>query len=256
MTKIATAPISQAQIQRLAANGKVLDLTERNLSYGAKTKTKNMIDEAAKALQMSIRISNASDVAKHLALAPLMAGTGMSVAFNASIYEDKAALIAELGVTSTLYDGTVEDDVTVQCLDSRQTVKKLVRYFSENPTRITRISMKSAVIDGGAKDSSNYDNTLKTAWFNPFDVNEYDHLSLRPLQEGGNNFNPDMLDLDLQRLNFPVVLSREHAFIFQVNAGTALTLTLFIGAQDSAAQRFWRNVRAADDVLRREVGIA
>lgn len=233
----------------LTANQKALDVVSRKLSFGAKSGTHNLIDERDKAVKLAFKVANASANDVFIALYPMVDSTTAMRALNPSIYASKSAFASAIGGTP-LIDGTVVTDVTCTSLDSAIAIETVLRYMAKNPTRITGIKMKSKLISGGAKDSSNYDNKLKTIWMNPLDVNEVRDLPLGPLQIGMSNFNPDMLEVDFLKQGFPVIISDEHAFLFQVNAGTELTMTLAIGAQDSKAQRFWRDIKKADEVLR------
>ncbi len=233
----------------LTANQKALDVVARNLSFGAKTDTKNLIDERDKAIKIAFKVANASASDAFVVLYPLIDSTTAMRALNPSIYPSKATFVSGVGGTP-LIDGTVITDVTCTSLDNAITMEQMMRYIAKNPTRLTGVKMKSKIISSGAKDSSNYDNKFKTIWMNAFDVNEVKDLSLAPLQIGMSNFNPDMLEVDFLKQGFPVVISDEHAFLFQVNAGTELTMTISVGAQDSKAQRFWRNIKKADEVLR------
>lgn len=237
-------------IARLQAQSGKLDV-QRTLSFAPKSGAKNLVEEGAKALQVSWRITNNSSNNAHLILGAYIGKTGVRIVNN-TLYPSSTEILALASATGVLIDGTVYTDVTAESLDSAHSIEEFIRHFSKNPTRVVKAAFKSKVSSTGEKDSSNYDNKLKTIWTTPFDVPQVRELSLRALQAGGNNFNPDMLDVDFQKLNFPVVLSDEHFLQVQVNPDTVLTVTMFIGAHDSKAQRFYRQMKAADDVMRAE----
>ena len=243
----------QATAARLAANAPILGILDRNYSFGPKNAGKNFVDEHAKALQVSWKIRNntADDVI--VLLSTLFSDTDVNTTQFATVSE-VLTLTASDAVfkTGTIVNGDADADVTVSSTKSGRVIEHLLRYAGQSPLRFTKWSMKSRTV-AGEKESSNYDNTIKSFWVSPFDVPVIEELELRPLQKGDMNFNPDMLDVNFIANNFHAILSREHLLQVQVNAGTELSISAFIGAQDSAPQRFFRDIKKADDVLRPEL---
>lgn len=238
---------------RLAANAPVLGILDRNYSFGPKNAGKNFVEEHAKALQVSWKIRNNTKDDVVICFSPFFANTEAKVTQFGAVSEiltltGSTAMFA----TGTIIDGDAGADVTVASTKSGRVIEHLLRYAGQSPLRFTKWSMKSRTI-AGEKESSNYDNTIKSFWVTPFDVPVIDELELRPLQKGDMNFNPDMLDVNFIANNFHAILSREHFLQIQVNAGTELSISAFIGAQDSAPQRFFRDIKKADDVLRPEL---
>ena len=238
---------------RLAANAPILGILDRNYSFGPKNAGKNFVEEHAKALQVSWKIKNntANDVV--VVLSPFFADTEAKITQFGTVSEILTLTGSDaVFKTGIIVNGTDDADVTVASTKSGRVIEHLLRYAGQSPLRFTKWSMKSRTV-AGEKESSNYDNTIKSFWVSPFDVPVIDELELRPLQKGDMNFNPDMLDVNFIANNFHAILSREHFIQIQVNAGTELSISAFIGAQDSAPQRFFRDVKKADDVLRPEL---
>lgn len=231
----------------MVADSKTLDAIDRNLSFGSKTDIINLVDEDPKAKSISFTFANTSAANTVITLAPMISSGS---ALNPSLYNTKTELLAAAGAGALAYDGALVTDVTCTALDGI-TMDRLIRHFAKNPTRITKLTLKSSIASTGAKDTTNFDNKIRTIFMNPFEDNVSRDLPLVSLQKGELNFNPDMMKVDLIDLGFPVVLSSEHLLNLQVNADTKLTVTFHIGAFDSDAQRFWRNIRKADNVIRR-----
>lgn len=229
----------------------VLDLA-RKFSYGKQAGTNNMVDEHAKAIQLNLRITNLTDNLHTVCLA------GLTSSFNPTIFPDIAALKAALSATGVLKDGVIVNDgsgkeLKAELTDSGLNLDQFIKYIANNPTRLVGLSMVSRNATTGAGDSQNYDLKLKTHWVSPFDVPTKKELNLRPLVVTGANFTQERLNVNFVEQAFPVILSAEHGFSIQIAKNTELTITLFIGAQDSRPQLFWRDIKAADDVIRPEL---
>ena len=229
-----------------------LDLTRR-FSFGKQADALSMVDEHAKAIQLNWRIKNLTASTQTVAISSLITS-----AINNTQFADLSAMQTAVGATATLKDGIIIDgtdgaDLTATSTDNDKKLDDFLRYIGKNPTRIVKLSMVSRNATSGAADSSNYDLKLRTVFASPFEVPVVKELNLRPLVPTGANFTESRLNVDFQRLAFPVVLSNENFATLQINANTELQITVYVGAQLSKAQSFWRDVKAADEVLRPEL---
>lgn len=248
---------------KLAENATKLQVASKEakvVSFGRTNQTENFIDESAKALSLGWNLKNETDQAVFIAFMPISGSHNLTMFAN--IDEVKAATGADCifgeGQIFTKSVGGANKYVTVTSLDSRRDISQFVKYGASTPLRFTKFSMDSKKIDG-SKDDTNFNNRMKSFWFTPLEDTVPVDLDLRPLRQGGNNFNTDMMDVDFitQGGGFKAVYSNEHAFVMQLNAGTELTITAFIGAQLSQAQQFYRIISAADSVMapvRRAIG--
>lgn len=250
---------------------RVLGINNREKSFAPKSGTKNMLEEKSKAIRLSWNIVNRSTSDYKAIIFPINwdDASGADFQQNNTMYGETGEVLNEFSFgpeTVFLKDGVMIADpahlpatfencfVGAKSLNSNRKINQLVRFAGNSPVRVTEMKLKSKVIATGEKDSSNYDNVFETIFVSPFDDPIRRELPLRVLQEGASNFNPDMLDVDFQKHAFPVIFSNEHLFVFQVNAGTSLTMTLAFGAFDSKAQKHWRDVKGADDTLA-EIGL-
>lgn len=248
-----------------AANATVLDV-EKRLSYGVQKSATNMIDERPKADEIAIEIRNATDDSQFVVISPVfesgnnptifadirdaLNNCAPGVATN-RVHALKNGLIFQQMTTGETPTPVAGKTLTVASKSSGFFVDRFLRYIGMVPTRITKARLKSVTLSGVA-DTGNFDNRLTTLFFSPFAAPKEDFLSLAPLVQSGINFNANILDVDFIDQAFPLIFSNEHFTVLQINAGTVLTMNLFVGAQDSAAQRHWRFMRRADDIIRME----
>lgn len=240
---------------RLASYGSKLDLN-KGLSYGVKNSASNLIDERAKADKLVWEVANTLDEDVFIILSSLFTGSPNFTIFG-SIAEMKSAVVpgAAADVVLPFANGRIAGDanagVTVSSKTPGRSIDQLLRYIGRNPSRVTRMRLKSTTI-ANAADLGNFDNEIKTMFFSPFSTPVENQLGLSRLVKTNNNFSPNILDIDFVSEAFPFILSSEHFTIMQVNKGTRLNISVEIGAQDSAPQRFWRTIKNADDILRSE----
>lgn len=241
--------------QDLAKYGEKLDLAKR-LSYGVNKSAHNLIDERAKAEPISIEISNKTPDTQFLVLSSLYNGSKNATIFN-TVSEMLAKAVPGVSVSNVWalqngkITGTLPDTLDVASKTTGREVNQLLNYIAFAPTRITKLRVKSTTV-AGAPDLGNLDNQIKTIFFSPFAQPVENQLAFSPLVQTNNNFSPNILDINLIDEAFPLILSNEHFTILQINAGTVLNITLSIGAQDSPAQRHWRTMKNADDIIRAE----
>lgn len=222
--------------------GKELDLA-RNYSFAPTTDTRNFIDEHVKAFPLAYTITNKT--AQRQTIVMIANLDGLTLMPNVKSLVPGAVEFKE----GIVIDGAeAGKDLIITSQDSQRSIEHLLQYAFLNPTRITRFSMNSRTI-AGERESGNYSTKMTTVFVSPFTTQPAKELPLRPLVAGGMNFNTDMLDVDFIKQRFPVILSSEHLFTFQINPNTEIDLTMFVGVQDSGAQRFWRDVKAADAVV-------
>lgn len=239
-------------------NPTVLDI-EKRLSYGVQKSATNMIDERPKADEVALEIRNATEDSQFIVISPLFGGSQ-----NPTLFADVRDMLencvpgADPARVHALQDGDIwiDDDDSAKKLSAASKssgffIDRFLRYIGMCPTRIVRARLKSVTLAGVA-DTGNFDNRITSMFFSPFSAPKEDFLSLAPLIQTGINFNANMLDVDFIDQAFPLILSNEHFTIIQVNAGTVFTMNLFVGAQDSPAQRHWRFMRRADDIIRQE----
>lgn len=239
--------------QKLAQNGKVLDLG-KDLSYGKDSGTNNMIDERVKAANISWEIKNTTSDNHYVVISSLFDN-----AKNQTIFTNVNDMLANVvpGVSSTLVwafkdgrlTGTTGAELVCASRTSGRNINQFLSYIGQTPTRICGVRMKSTVASSGAQDQGNYDQELRTVFFSPLSQPVENLLSLSRFVKP-TSFSGNIVDISFIDEAFPVILSNEHFMVLQVNAGTILNLTLQVGAQDSRAQRMWRNIKKADDVIR------
>jgi hypothetical protein len=241
--------------QRLAQYGAKLDLA-KSLSYGVQNSASNMIDERAKADKLSWEISNKTADAHYIVLSSLYDNAKNQTLFD-NINDMLATVVPNVPSTNVWafkdgrLTGTTGADLAVSSKTPGRKINQFLNYIGQSPTRVTKIRLKS-VTTAGAQDLGNLDNEIKTMFFSPFAQPVEKPLALGPLVRTNNNFSPNILEVDFIDEAFPVILSNEHFLVLQVNAGTVLNITAFIGAQDSRAQRHWRTIKDADDIVRAE----
>jgi hypothetical protein len=247
--------------QLASTHSDILD-TQKKLSYGVQKSANNMIDERPKADEVVFEIRNATDESQFLVLSSLFEDDTNKTIFG-SVREGLTACVpgAEATRVHALKNGlvyqAVDDDddpitgktLTVASKSSGILLDRVLRYIGMCPTRVTKARFKSVTL-GGAADTGNFDNRITNLFFSPFAPPKEDFLSLAPLVQSGINFNANILDVDFIDQAFPFIMSNEHYTVLQINSGTVLTINMFIGAQDSPAQRHWRIMRKADDLIR------
>jgi hypothetical protein len=243
--------------QRLAAHGAKLDLG-KNLSYGVQNSASNLIDEKAKVDKLAWEIKNSTSEAHYLVLSGLY-DNGKNTTIFDSVANMLSNVVPNVPVATVwaFKDGVLLDDegsggeLRVSSKTPGRKINQFLNYVSQSPTRVTHLRLKSVTI-AGAQDLGNLDNEIKTMFFSPFAQPVEKQLPLAPLVKTNSNFSPNIMDVNFVDEAFPVILSNEHFLILQVNAGTILNITASIGAQDSRAQRHWRTIKNADDILRAE----
>lgn len=226
----------------------VLDVRKR-FSYGKDTQTTNLVDERVKAIQVNLKITNLTGTLQTVAFGAI------SASFNPTQFPNEAAALTAVSATGLLKNGVIVDEgpgktLTASLTDSGLSLDAFIKYISNNPTRITGLSMVSRNATTFAGDSTNYDLKMRTYWVSPFDVPVKKELNLRPLVVTGANFTQERLNVDFIKHAFPLILSPEHFWTLQIASNTELMITVYVGAQDSRSQLFWRDIKAADDVLR------
>jgi len=234
-------------------HGRELDVTKR-YSYGVQNSAKGFIDERAKPDKLVWEIENETEEAQYLVVSPLFNGSN-----NNTIFETVRNMLRNVvpGVPDAqvhaFQDGLVYKDADDNELNVRSKggrfINQFLRYIGNSPTRLTEMRIQSNTV-GGEKDLTNFSAELTTKFFSPFAQPVENQLQLMPLIKTASNFSPEILDLDFVGLAFPVILSNEHYFVFQVNPGTKLNITAFVGAQNSLPQEFYRSIKKADDIQR------
>lgn len=245
--------IMAAAAQVAATKGIVdpLDLNKR-FSFGKQADTLNMVDEHAKAIQLNWRITNKTSDTHTIAIGCLLGDTAPNMTQFATLSDVKKAT----GATAVLKDGIIIDgtdgaDLTATSTDTYRKMDEFLRYTGVTCTRIVGLSMVSRNATNGNGDSSNYDLKIRSIWVNPLqDQPEVKELNLRPLVPTGANFTESRLNVNFIRQNHPFVMTNEHWNTIQINPNTELMLTVYVGAQFSKAQDFWRSIKASDDIIR------
>lgn len=239
----------------------ILDL-DKNLSYGVNSGAINAYDEGSKAIELPWLIKNRTESSQFLVISSLFEENKNNTLFG-TIREALTACVpgvAEARVHAfqagdiyiTPGEGNEAKKLSAESLDGSRSINQFLRYVGKNPTRLIKMRFSSTTA-ANAPDMSNIENSLKTMFFSPFDPPVEKRLGLSNLIDQRFLTN-NILDVNFVDQAFPVILSNEHFFVIQINPATDLKLNVFVGAQDSAPQRFWRNTRAASD-LKRNLGI-
>lgn len=231
------AQVSELKKIASPANG------NRLLSFGVKTKVKDLISESTGTLEVGFIIDNDSDQDVHVAIGAIDANAEIGI-------KDKADILTALGADCFLMDGVVftsNGDVTVTTTNAKHPVKEMIRYARNNPFRFSRLVMDSDA--KGVKESSNYTGKIKTMFFSPFEDTIEDEFSLRSIVR--DKFQDHRLELDFQldtELN-PIV-GVDNFVVLTVKKGTTLTIQAGIGAQFSANQYLYRRTSQADKIMK------
>jgi hypothetical protein len=225
----------------IASRSKELDYG-RHYSFGKKMK--NFIGEEVTGVHLGWLIENSSDDDVSIAIAVSGAPTQ---------FENAEAIKAALGVQAIfgngkIYDATGGKEVNVSSTISGRKINEFLRYAGFSPVRFTKWQLASFTT-AGAPETTNFQGHIKGVWVSPFDSPVENLLSLRSLQ---NQYvtSGQYGEVDFLRQNFQAILSQEHFLIITVRKGTALNITAHVGAQDSKAQRFYRDVKKADETMR------
>lgn len=243
----------QSKIAEGLAQGKDLVDLKGRLSYGKGTGTQNLLDEHAKAIQLSWTISNTTTVMKTIAISPFF-----DTLKNTTQYNTVAELLTAVKADHALTEGDIvrvdaDHALVANSTNSEQPLKHFLRYIASNPTRIVGLAMRSANATTGQPERSNYDLTIRSYYVSPFELPVKKELNLRPLVPTGLNFNSDCLNLNFILQNFHALLSPENILTLQIQPNTTLTMTVYVGAQYSRSQEFYRIIKDADNVLRPEL---
>lgn len=121
------------------------------------------------------------------------------------------------------------------------------RLISTAPTRARAMHLSSTDLDG-RPETSNVSGKVRTVLMTPFTPPVVSELSLRKYQNSAQN-SPNLVSVDFTAEGFPVVLSNETLFMFEVKAGTRLDIELEIGVVSSLPQELYRAVRKVDSVV-------
>ena len=240
---------------------KVLDL-DKDYSYAVNSGAINAYDEGSKAIELPWLIKNRTESSQFLVISSLFEEDKNNTIFG-TIREALTACVPSVAASRvhafqsgdiyvTPGVGNEAKKLSAESLDGSRDIEQFLRYVGKNPTRLIKMRLSSTTA-ANAPDMSNIENSLKTMFFSPFDPPVEKRLGLSNLINQAFLTN-NILDVNFVDQAFPVILSNEHFFILQINPGTDLKLNVFVGAQDSKAQRFWRRTRQAAD-LKRNLGI-
>lgn len=225
----------------IASKTKELDI-DRHYSFGKKMK--NFIGEEVTGVHLGWLIENTSDDDISIAIAVGGAPTQ---------FENADAIKAALGVQAIFANGKIYDasggkEVNVSSTIAGRKINEFLRYAGFSAVRFTKWQLASFTT-AGAPETTNFQGHIKSVWVSPFDSPVENLLSLRSLQ---NQYvtSGQYGEVDFLRQNFQAILSQEHFLVITVRKGTALNITAHIGAQDSKAQRFYRDVKKADETMR------
>lgn len=242
-------------IAHTTAPGSVKDPLDmrRRLSFGKGTRTQNMIDEHAKAIQLNWILTNTTTSVKTIGIS-----TFFDSVKNPTIYDNTSQVLADIGAdyllkNGDLYRGTgdaSDEAVTAVSTDSNKPLNRFLRFAGTNPTRVVGLSMVSRNASTGQPEASNYDLKIRSIWSRFDDVPTINELNLKPLVPTGANFNTDRLNVNFIEQNFKFIISPEHFVTMQLAPNTSLALTVYVGAMSSDSQLFWRDINEADDVMR------
>lgn len=261
--------VGPAKASAITENKKVLQSDPESLkvvSFDSQTGTKSFIDETAKATEFGMVIKNPTSQAINIVFtAGVLTGAmtfGFSekaAEFSSGGFKTGADLLTRTGGHTFLGDGTIaiekfdgspDKNVTVTTVNSRRKVNEILRYASNAPFRFTKFIMSSYKLDTGAKESSNFNNMIKSVWMSPFEDTIEQEFSIRSVVR--DRFQEQDLEIDFQldAPNLHAIVSSEHAMVFTINPNTMLHLNTYIGARLSTPQQFYRIINKADDVMR------
>lgn len=227
----------------LAAIGPKVDLGPgRRYSYGPVVKS--MIGAHETGVKVGFKIRNTCTEDIIIEMRP----DNHIVKTAGGVFSD-ASVDAEFGDGDIfIEDASTNKKVTVTQVGSGNGIPQFLRYINLNNIQMTAWDMKSRFIADGEAATGNYDNVIKALHVSPFEKTKESVFTLSDLQ-GQMTFNQQAARANFLKEKFNALLSPEHSIVFQVNAGTELVITAYIGAQDSAAQRFYRDLNMANDSL-------
>lgn len=130
----------------------------------------------------------------------------------------------------------------VESKDSRQTVTGFYDTITLNPTQITKLRMTSTNISEGNPNPANYNYPVEHIWMSPYTLPKVTPFSLRVTQD--NKINAlQYAEVDFIANGFNALVSSEDLLVLTIAGGTKLNVEIFIGAEMSAAQQFYRLVK-------------
>jgi hypothetical protein len=229
----------------LAQNPEIIGLN-RQYSFGKDVK--NFVEEERSAIKPGWIIKNTTT--ENLTI--LMAAP-RSIAGDTSISGDRTAMLVRFGADVIFAPGDIrvgakDDGLVISSTSTRYSIADFLRSLTMNPTRFPKWQFKSRVAATGVADNTNFEGIIESFWVSPFQQTVQDAFTLRDTQNS-SVFSTEFTEANFVKSTFQAVLSFEHFLVFTVNAGTELTITTQVGAHDSAAQRFMRNIRKADSLL-------
>lgn len=139
--------------------------------------------------------------------------------------------------------------VKLESKDSRQNPKGFYFRATQNSYQITKLRMTSTNISNGAANPSNYNNPVQHFWLNPFELPVPEPFSLRVTQN--NRITAEQYaEVDFVAAGYNALVGPEDVLGIRIEGGTKLDLEIFIGAEMSTAQEFYRKVEAGVQVVR------
>lgn len=234
-------------------NPKELDLVTKEFSYGKDAD--NMIGASETGIKLGFKVTNDTDAAKVLYLAPSeVLGQTIDVGGQTVL----PGGITTSGVVFATGDQAVAgaDKFAITELDADRKIADLRGLAKGSAVQIVGMHFKSRVIEAHVAtgpDDSNYENPINAFWVSPFYETDKKTFQLRLLQDSRMN-SPQFAYANFLEKNFQALISNEHIIAITVNPRTELTMTVAVGAYDSRPQRFWRATRDANRVLKPYLG--
>lgn len=233
----------------VTANAAKLDRSRR-YSFGPRTNTTNLIDEAEKAAEITFTFTNptASDV--KVAFSTLFSDSlrGGTNSIYASVTEVLSKSQSDV-VFKTTVPADPEVNFGIACNDSGRSAEQIMQFAAMNCIRLVGMSMVSKQVSTGEADISNYSKKIKSVYTSIFEDPEVTELNLRPLLKG-STYNAEILEVNFIKQNFLALLTPEHILQLTIAKNTELTVTFHFGATASPAQRMYRDLKAADNIMR------
>lgn len=237
---------AQTVIDALAAEG-----------YGQKTDLKNEFSYAGgvrnitgvkrTGLTMNLKATNCTDEIKRFAICPSMVqglplgdrtnsnrvlGTGVIPFFDAAK--------PETGADSAFYIESMDDD---------QELDLIAGEMVHSPIFIAGLNMRSINVDTNTGDTTNFSNVLQHYFRTPWKGNTPSRKLELAKFHNKQDYQLTMTEIDFVKENFPGFISINDFLVFQIQPGTSLDIIVEVGARDSRAEYFNRQVKEGVGML-------
>lgn len=213
---------------------------------------KNIIDARKSTDNIRLKVTNGTTEDRIIYVMP---SEILGIQINASTSMTQInALLTQLGLPSGIpfvkgvFGEAADKEVTIASMNRDQHLNLLAGEMSTTPIQINGISLSSFNATTGVPESSNNGNTVTHYNVSSLRPKRYTDLPLSSFQSTKDNAT-NILKVDFLKQAFTCSVSQSDIFAFTVNKNTQLEITLHIGARDSRAEYFHRQITGGIELL-------